>query len=69
LLPLGAGLAGYPQVELDAEQAPRFSVGQRLRDPAWAQGTVAVYGPDAHILGLGQVDENGRLSPQRCFNL
>jgi tRNA pseudouridine55 synthase len=69
LLPLDAGLAGYPQVQLDAEQAPRFSVGQRLRDPAWAQGTVAVYGPEAHILGLGEVDETGRLSPQRCFNL
>lgn len=69
LLPLGAGLAHYPQVQLDAEQAPRFSVGQRLRDPAWPQGTVAVYGPEDRIQGLGQVDETGRLSPQRCFNL
>ncbi|WP_447594895.1 tRNA pseudouridine(55) synthase TruB [Stenotrophomonas rhizophila] len=69
LLPLDAGLAHYPRVTLDAEQTPRFCVGQRLRDPAWAQGTVVVYGPDEAIQGLGQVDENGRLAPQRRFNL
>ncbi len=69
LLPLDAGLAHYPRVTLDAEQTPRFCVGQRLRDPSWAQGTVVVYGPDEAIQGLGQVDENGRLAPQRRFNL
>jgi len=69
LLPLAAGLADYPRIDLDAEQAPRFSVGQRLRNPAWGAGTVAVYGPNGPILGLGEVDETGRLSPQRCFNL
>lgn len=68
LLPLAAGLADYPRIDLDAEQAPRFSVGQRLRNPAWGAGTVAVYGPNGPILGLGEVDETGRLSPQRCFN-
>lgn len=69
LLPLATGLAGYPRIALDAEQAPRFSVGQRLRNPAWGAGTVGVYGPDGVILGLGEVDPTGRLSPQRCFNL
>lgn len=69
LLPLGAGLAHYPRVDLDAEQAPRFCMGQRLRDPSWPQGTVAVYGPEARIQGLGQVDAAGLLAPQRRFNL
>lgn len=69
LLPLAAGLADYPRVDLDAEQAPRFCVGQRLRDPAWPPGTVAVYGPEDRIQGLGEVDPTGRLSPQRRFNL
>ena len=68
LLPLSAGLVQYPQVLLDAEQAPRFAVGQRLRDPAWPLGLVAVSGPGQVLLGLGQVDDTGRLSPQRCFN-
>lgn len=69
LLPLGAGLAHYPQVLLDATQASRFCLGQRLRDPAWPAGTVAVYGPGEAIQGLGQVDEAGMLAPQRRFNL
>ena len=68
LLPLATGLADYPRIDLDAEQAPRFSVGQRLRNPAWGAGMVGVYGPEGVILGLGEVDPTGRLSPQRCFN-
>jgi tRNA pseudouridine55 synthase len=68
LLPLGAGLADYPRVILDDEQARRFCVGQRLRNADWAQGVVAVYGPDEAIQGLGQVDETGLLAPQRRFN-
>lgn len=69
LLPLSAGLTQYPRVTLDAEQTPRFCVGQRLRNPDWAPGLVAVYGPDELIQGLGQVDETGLLAPQRRFNL
>jgi tRNA pseudouridine55 synthase len=68
LLPLGAGLADYPRVTLGDEQARRFCVGQRLRNADWAQGVVAVYGPDEAIQGLGQVDETGLLAPQRRFN-
>ncbi len=69
LLPLAEGLAHYPRVELDAEQARRFCMGQRLRNADWAQGGVAVYGPEGQIQGLGQVDETGLLAPQRRFNL
>ena len=69
LLPLDAGLAHYPQVQLDAEQTRRFCLGQRLRDAGWAQGVVAVYGPGQALQGLGQVDPSGRLAPQRRFNL
>ncbi|HAL22764.1 MAG TPA: tRNA pseudouridine(55) synthase TruB, partial [Stenotrophomonas sp.] len=69
LLPLAAGLAEYPRVELDAEQAHRFCVGQRQRDAAWPPGLVAVYGPDGTPQGLGQVDAGGLLAPQRRFNL
>ena len=69
MLPLDAGLAHYPRVTLDAEQTRRFCLGQRLRDPDWAQGGVVVYGPEQAIQGLGQVDETGLLAPQRRFNL
>ncbi len=46
LLPLAAGLAEYPRVDLDADQAHRFCVGQRQRDLSWPRGLVAVFGPD-----------------------
>lgn len=67
LLPLEAGLAGFPRVELDAAQAARLGQGQRLAGP-WAAGDpVAVYGPEGRALGLAKVEDGGRLSPQRLF--
>ncbi len=69
LLPIEAGLSGFGRVELDEGRATRFCLGQRLRDPAWPAGVVAVFGGNGVPLGLGQVDPDGRLSPQRRFNL
>lgn len=69
LLPLETGLSHFNRVELDAAQASRFNMGQRLRNPAWPGGLVAVSGDDGKPLGLGQVDEGGVLSSQRRFNL
>lgn len=69
LLPLGDGLRHFARVELDTGQGTRFCMGQRLRNPAWPAGQVAVYGAGGVPLGLGQVEEGGRLSPQRRFNL
>ncbi|CAH0245305.1 tRNA pseudouridine(55) synthase TruB [Stenotrophomonas lactitubi] len=69
LLPLVAGLSEYPRVDLDAEQAQRFCVGQRQRDPSWPRGLVVVFGPESAVQGLGQVDDGGLLAPQRRFNL
>ncbi|PZU18971.1 MAG: tRNA pseudouridine(55) synthase TruB, partial [Stenotrophomonas sp.] len=69
LLPVEQGLSQFARVELDGAQAARFCVGQRLRDPVWPVGLVVVYGEGGLPLGLGQVEEGGRLSPQRRFNL
>ncbi len=69
LLPLADGLSHFARVELDSGQGTRFCMGQRLRNPAWPAGQVAVYGAGGVPLGLGQVEEDGRLSPQRRFNL
>ncbi|HYG06933.1 MAG TPA: tRNA pseudouridine(55) synthase TruB [Stenotrophomonas sp.] len=68
LLPLAAGLAGFPRVDLEEEPARRFRMGQRLRDPAFPAGEVAVFGPDGLPSGLGRVDDDGLLAPQRLFN-
>ena len=69
LLPLETGLSHFNRVGLDAAQASRFNMGQRLRNPEWPAGLVAVFGEDGKPLGLGQVDEGGVLSSQRRFNL
>ncbi|WP_355584630.1 tRNA pseudouridine(55) synthase TruB [Xanthomonas cannabis] len=68
LLPIQAGLADFAQITLDEAHAARFRMGQRLRDPAFPTGQVAVFGPDGSPSGLGLVDADGRLSPQRLFN-
>ncbi|MCD9086607.1 tRNA pseudouridine(55) synthase TruB [Stenotrophomonas sp. SY1] len=69
LLPIEQGLVDFGRVDLDGGQATRFCLGQRLRNPVWPVGLVAVHGADGVVLGLGQVEEGGRLSPQRRFNL
>lgn len=69
LLPIQEGLVHFGRVELDAGQAARFNMGQRLRNPAWSTGLVAVFGTEGAPLGLGQVEPDGRLAPQRRFNL
>jgi len=68
LLPLAAGLADFPRVDLDQDAARRFRMGQRLRDPVFPAGEVVVFGPDGQPSGLGRVDADGLLAPQRLFN-
>lgn len=69
LLPVEAGLGHFPRVELEADQVRRVRMGQRLRDPAWPEGQVAVFEREGGAVGLAQVEKGGRLSPQRLFNL
>ncbi|MEA5666564.1 tRNA pseudouridine(55) synthase TruB [Stenotrophomonas sp. MH1] len=69
LLPIQDGLVHFGRVDLDEGQAARFCMGQRLRNPAWPVGLVAVFGAEGAPLGLGQVESDGRLAPQRRFNL
>lgn len=69
LLPVDALLASLPPLELGAEAARRFSLGQRLPlGPAQRPGRVRVLGPDARLLGVAQVDERGVLAPQRLVH-
>lgn len=68
LLPLAAGLEGFPRVGLDAAEAARFALGQRLRGPWPPADPAAVFAADGSALGLARIDETGRLSPQRLFH-
>ena len=67
LLPIEAGLAGFPRVDVDATGVRRLAQGQRLAGHAAGDGPVAVHGPDGRVIGLGSVSAEGTLSPQRLF--
>jgi len=67
LLPIEAGLAGFPRIDVDAADARRLAQGQRLRGHPASDGPVAVHGPEGRVLGLATVDAAGTLSPQRLF--
>ena len=68
LLPLGQGLSHFARIELEPGHAERFNMGQRLRNRQWAAGAVAVFDSTGRAIGLGQVDAEGLLAPQRRFN-
>lgn len=68
LLPVSAGLAGLPELRLDAERAAAVSQGQQIAiDPSLA-GPLAVLAEDGRLLILGNAVE-GKLHIVRGFNL
>jgi len=71
LLPVDAGLPGWPRVELDPVQCGKFWHGNRFayEDGAGLRGDVRVYGPENNLLGLAELTSDGILQPTRVFNL
>ena len=71
LLPIEAGLVGFPQLEIDAPTAIRLGMGQAIRlDPAPSPaptGPIALHDAAGRALGLGYLDPTGALRPQRLF--
>ena len=71
LLPIEAGLAGFPQMVVDPATALRLSLGQPTPlDPARAPPSsvpFALYDEAGRALGLGCLDGTGALRPQRLF--
>ncbi|WP_407351852.1 tRNA pseudouridine(55) synthase TruB [Luteimonas sp. R10] len=67
LLPVEAGMTAWPMVVLNEEQAHRLAYGQGVDGGFAARGAVAAFDRAGRALGLGQVDEAGRLRPQRLF--
>jgi tRNA pseudouridine55 synthase len=67
LLPVEAGLAPLPRIDLDASTAARFAQGQRVPVdmPDAGAHPYAVHGPRT-LLGLAEI-EGGLLRPRRLF--
>lgn len=71
LLPIEAGLVGFPRIALDAAMAHRLGLGQpvRMDDAPWPPlvGPIALHDQAGRALGLGHLDESGALRAQRLF--
>lgn len=66
LLPIEAGLAAYPRVVLDEDEARRLAQGQGVAAHAGPIATVAVFSRAGRLLGVGR-REPGGLRVQRLF--
>ena len=67
MLPIEAGMASWPSVNVNAVQAERLVHGQGLRGPYQPVGQVAILDEQGRGLGLGEVDPDGGLQPSRLF--
>lgn len=70
VLPIDRPLENWPRVDLEAEVARRLRHGQIV--PAGTRaplGQVRIYGPGPLFLGMGIVDQEGRLRPKRLMEL
>jgi tRNA pseudouridine55 synthase len=68
LLPVEAGMASWPPVDVDPDQAARLAHGQGVSGGFRPAGAVAIFDPAGRALGLGEVDSGGDLRPQRLFS-
>jgi tRNA pseudouridine55 synthase len=68
LLPIEAGLAGWPEVRLDALRARRLGQGQFVDLGAGLSGEVHVRDDTGRSLGIGEIDATGVLRPKRLFS-
>lgn len=67
LLPIEAGLAGWPSVTIDAAAARRLGQGQAVQMDAGVTGSVDIRDVSGRSLGLGEIDAGGVLRPKRLF--
>lgn len=70
LLPPQSALEGWARVSLSADASFYFRRGQALQvRGAPAEGQVAVFQEDERLLGLGEIDDQGRVAPRRLLEL
>ena len=71
LLPVDAGLPGWPRVDLNSMQEGKFKHGNRFtwEGDGAVSGNVRVYGAEGGLLGLAEITADGLLQPTRVFNL
>jgi len=69
LLPVDAGLADWPRVNLGKDEEIRFSHGNPVPHAPGLPGPVRVYGSSDLLLGLGEILPDQSLKPSRIMHL
>ncbi len=70
LLPVASALAHWPEVRLSGDAAYYLRQGQAVVVPrAPTSGWLRLVGDDGAFIGVGQVQDDGRVAPRRLFNL
>ena len=68
LLPLDTGLAQWPEVHLGADSTFYIKQGQPVMVPrAPTEGWVRIYDVDDRFIGVGEIDDDGRVAPRRML--
>lgn len=68
LLPAWAGLADWPRVELSETTAYYLLQGQPVRvNGPWAEGEQVLVFEGERFLGVGEIDDSGRVAPKRLI--
>ena len=70
LLPIVSALGHWPQVRLSADAAYYLRQGQAVVVPrAPTSGWLCLFADDGAFIGVGQVQDDGRVAPRRLFNV
>ena len=68
LLPLDTGLEHWPAVQLTANSSFYLKQGQPVQVPkAPLEGWVRIYGANDEFIGVGEIDDDGRVAPRRLL--
>ena len=68
LVPAEAGLADRPEVHIPKQVAYYLEQGQPVMVPhAPTEGFVRIYARSGHFLGVGEVQDDGRVAPRRLL--
>ena len=69
LLPIDSGIADWPEVHLDQDSAYYIKLGQPVQVPrAPSDGWVRIY-DDERFLGVGIIQDDGRIAPKRMLKV
>jgi len=68
LLPIDTAVADWPEIQLSADAAYYIRQGQPVLIPkAPADGWVRLYAEQTHFMGVGQIQDDGKVAPKRLM--